>query len=502
MASVNEPVRNFTDFLIILLIKSLLTVFCLLCAGQCATAQDSRKRPKVGLVLSGGGSHGIAHIGVLKVMEEAGLRPDIITGTSMGSIIGGYYAMGYTADSLQKILKSMNWDLLLSNKIPQNKIKFSEKKYFDNSVMSLPLSSRKVKLPSGLISGQQLENSLNFYAWPAADIKEFSKLPIPFMCVGTDLLTVRKVDLSSGYLADAMRASSAIPTVFAPIKIDTALLSDGGFIDNFPAEEAKNMGADLLIGSYVGFHAYDENELQSITGIIKQIVSSRSVEDFGKQKKFLNILIMPVIKKISSMDFNPVDSLVEIGYKAALPYKEYLRKLADSLDTFGKQKSLPNILNKRYYSFDKIEILGNSIIPDRQVLGVLDIAPGEKVDQSKLYDKIELIYGMNWFDKVKYRIEPRNDSLILVIDCTEKPKTMFYGSVHYDNTSLFQGRVDVFCHIFQAVFIEEFHLFFCLYLMSTILRQVSYLVTPYSVCWLMKRDDGISFLAEPIGEHQ
>jgi NTE family protein len=425
--------KKFSDSLISLLMKSFLAWFCLLFLGLGAVAQVSQKRPKVGLVLSGGGSHGIAHVGVLKVMEEAGLRPDFITGTSMGSIIGGYYALGYSADSLQKLLKSMDWNLLLSNKIPQNKIKFSEKRYFDNSIMSLPVSSRKVRLPSGLISGQQIENSLSFYAWPAADIKEFSKLPIPFMCVGADLITVRKVDLKTGYLADAMRASSAIPTVFAPIKIDTALLTDGGLISNFPAVEAKEMGADFIIGSFVGFHQFDENELQSLTGIIKQIGFSRSFEDYENQKKLVNIMILPVIKNISVLDFNPVDSIVEIGYKAALPFKECFKKLADSLDRYGKQEPLPFILDKKDYAFDRIEINGNSVIPDWQILGMLDISAGEKVDKYKLFDKIELLYGMNWFDKVKYKIEPRNDSLILVINCSEKPKTILYGAVHYDN---------------------------------------------------------------------
>jgi NTE family protein len=253
------------------------------------------------------------------------------------------------------------------------------------------------------------------------------------MCVGADLLTIRKVDLKKGYLADAMRASSAIPTVFAPIKIDTALLTDGGLISNFPAIEVKEMGADLIIGSYVGFHPYDESKLQSVSDIIKQIGFSRSIEDFNSQKKLIKVLISPVIRNVSVLDFKPVDSIVEIGYRAALPYKEYFKKLADSLNMYGKQKPLSYILDKKYYSFDRIEIQGNSIIPDWQILGVLDISPGEKVDKYKLYDKIELLYGMNSFEKVKYRIEPRGDSLILVIECAEKPKTLFYGSVHYDN---------------------------------------------------------------------
>ena len=143
----------------------------------------------------------------LKVMEEAGLRPDIITGVSMGSIIGGMYSLGYSADSLEKIFKSLNWKLILSNKISENKVIFLEKQHFSNSAISLPLSSRKVMFPSGLINGQQVENVLSFYSWPAADIYDFSKLPIPFMCVATDIVNFKIVDLKKGYLSDAIRAS-------------------------------------------------------------------------------------------------------------------------------------------------------------------------------------------------------------------------------------------------------------------------------------------------------
>jgi NTE family protein len=412
---------------------SILILYFIFLIPVAGSAQDSLPRPRLGLVLSGGGAHGIAHVGVLKVMEEAGLRPDFITGTSMGSIIGGFYSIGYSADSMKKLLNSVDWDLILSNKIPENKIIFPEKDFFHNSIMSLPVFFSKVKLPSGLISGQQLENTLNYYAWPAADINDFSKLPIPFICVAADLITVRKVDLKAGYLPDALRASSAIPTVFAPLKIDTALLTDGGLISNFPAREAKDMGADIIIGSYTGFHAFDEEDLQSVDGIIKQIGFSRSLADLIEQKKLVDFLIVPDIKGTPTLDFNPVDTMIQRGYKAALPYKESFRRLADSLNKYGSQKPIANILNKQYYSFDKVEVTGNKNISDGQILGVLDIGTDEMVDKNMLYEKIELLYGKAWFDKVKYRVEHHNDSLILVIDCTEKPKAMLYGSVHYDN---------------------------------------------------------------------
>lgn len=438
MLFINMSVRGVTLLLKMIserriVIISMLILYFIFLIPFAGLAQDSVPRPRLGLVLSGGAARGIAHVGVLKVMEEAGLRPDFITGTSMGSIIGGFYSLGYSADSLKKLLKLMDWDLIFSNKIPENKIIFPEKDFFHNSLLAFPVSFSKVKLPSGLISGQQLENSLSYYAWPAADINDFSKLPIPFICIGADLLTVKKIDLKSGYLPDAMRASSAIPTIFAPLKIDTTLLTDGGLLCNFPAREIKNMGADIIIGSYVGFHLYDEEELQSVTGIIKQIGFSRSIADFNEQKKLVDYLILPDIKGIQSLDFKQVDSIFQRGYKAALPYKESFRKLADSLNKYGRQKPMANILGKQYYSFDKVEVTGNNNITDGQILGVLDIRTGEEVDKNMLYDRIELLYGKAWFDKVKYRIEPHNDSLILVIDCIEKPKAMFYGSVHYDN---------------------------------------------------------------------
>jgi Predicted esterase of the alpha-beta hydrolase superfamily len=397
-------------------------------------------RPSIGLVLSGGGAHGIAHIGVLKVMEEAGLRPDFITGVSMGSIIGGMYALGYSADSLQKIFKKINWKFILSNKIPENKVIFLEKNHFSNSAISLPISFRKVILPSGLINGQQVENTLSFYAWPAADINDFLKLPIPFSCLATDIIDYKIIDLKTGYLPDAIRASFSVPSIFTPMRIDTLLLLDGGLIRNFAASEVKEMGADIVIGSYVGFNGYKADKLQTLSGIMEQIAMFRSLTDFEEERKVVDVLIKPETENLSIFVFDNVDSLIRRGYEAALPYKDYFRKLADSLNRIGPQKPIESILDKKTYTFNKIEIKGNKSYSDEQILGVLDIKPEQKVDKYLITDRIELLYGKAWFDKVKYRVLPRNDSLILVIECIEKPAAMLYGSVHYDN-SLLSGLI-------------------------------------------------------------
>jgi NTE family protein len=419
-------------------IQKLILISCLVGLIICfnpslINAQNLQKRPRVGLVLSGGGAHGIAHLGVIKVMEEAGLRPDLITGVSMGSIVGGLYCLGYSADSLEKIFENMNWKVVLSNKIPENKVIFLEKDHFSNSVISLPLSARRVVFPSGLINGQQAENMLSYFAWPAADINDFSKLPIPFLCVATDIINYEIVDLKTGYLPDAIRASFSVPSIFTPLKIDSLLLLDGGLIRNFAASEARDMGADIIIGSYVGFKGYKADRLQSVSGIMEQIAMFRSLTDFDLQKKYVDVLIKPNTNKLSIFQFDNVDSLIRRGYEAALPYKEYFRKLADSLNLIGAQKPMESILEKKTYTFKKIELHGNKSYSDEQILGVLDIKPGRKIDKYQLTDGIELLYGKAWFDKVKYRVVTRNDSLILAIDCIEKPAAMLYGSIHYDN---------------------------------------------------------------------
>lgn len=405
-----------------------------------ANAQNVNQRPKVGLALSGGGAKGMAHLGVLKVMEEAGLRPDLITGVSMGSIVGGLYAIGYSADSLERIVRSIDWNLMLSDKIPENKVIFLEKPYFDNNILSLPVSKYRILLPPGLIRGQQIESAFSSYTWPAADINDFSKLPIPFMCVGTNINTCKKVDIKGGYLADAMRASMAVPSVFTPIKIDSTLFVDGGMVRNFAVSEIKAMGADIVIGSYTGERLYNEDELSSLTSIMGQIGFYAGYYDSKEQMKLVDILIEPDLKEISMASFKYADTIIARGYRAALPFKATFKKLADSLNMIGPQDKIKNIFGKKTYSFNKIEITGNYINTDDQILGVLGINPGDNVDNDLLNERIELLYGKVWFDKVKYSIKQRNDSLILVIDCYEKPGVMLTSSFHYDN-SIYAGLI-------------------------------------------------------------
>lgn len=395
-------------------------------------AQDMAPRPKLGLALSGGGARGLAHLGVIKVMEEAGLKPDYITGVSMGSIVGGLYALGYSPDSIATMFRKYYWDAAMSDRIPENKIIFLEKRHYFNSLISLPITRAAIRIPAGLINGQLIESALNHYFWPAAHISDFSELPVPYLCLATDVLSSQKVIFRSGYLPDAIRASIAIPSIFTPVKTDTAVLVDGGVLRNYAVTELREMGADIVIGSYVGFRGATEKDLESVQGILKQIGFLTSLADYETQKQLSDIMIEPDVKDFSTMSYGNVDSIMARGYKEALKSKDKFIRLADSLDALGLREKVAPLPDVMYYQFDTIRVVGNNIVSAEQITGVLDIVPQQPVDRDLLADRIELLYGKGWFEKVKYRIIPRHDKLILEIDCIERPQAMLYGSLHYD----------------------------------------------------------------------
>ncbi|PLX24037.1 MAG: hypothetical protein C0599_03100 [Salinivirgaceae bacterium] len=224
--------------------------------------KDTIQRPKVGLVLSGGGAKGMAHVGFLKVLEEAGIRPDYITGTSMGSIVGGLYAIGYNAYEIEAMLQSQNWNDVLSNDMQLSDISINEKDQYGKYIAELPIQGREISLPKGLIFGQHVMELLNYFTLPAYDIHDFDSLPIPFKCIGADITNADIVELDTGSLAMAMRASMSIPTAFTPVMWGDKLLVDGGLSRNFPVQEVREMGADIVIGVYTGGVLKDKDELK------------------------------------------------------------------------------------------------------------------------------------------------------------------------------------------------------------------------------------------------
>ncbi|PCH49098.1 MAG: hypothetical protein COC22_07155 [Flavobacteriaceae bacterium] len=262
--------------------------------------ETKQKDLKVGLVLSGGGAKGFAHVAVIKVLEEAGVRIDYIGGTSMGAIIGGLYASGYNGNQLDSILKSINYKEILSGGLPRKSKPFYEKENGEKYVLVLPIKKRKIGIPAALSGGQNLLNLLTRLTQQVNNTHDFNKLPIPFLCVATNLENGKQEVLRNGFLPLAMKASGSFPTLLAPVEINDKLLTDGGIVNNFPAKEVKEMGADILIGVDTQSGLVRKENLDSAVKILNQIVGFQ-VSKKGKEKRnYLKTLISGI--SIVSLD--------------------------------------------------------------------------------------------------------------------------------------------------------------------------------------------------------
>ncbi len=414
--------------------KSYLKIFIfLLLAIPSYSQQNEDARPKLGLVLSGGGAKGLAHIGVIRAMEKAGLTPDYVTGTSMGSIVGGLYSLGYTADEISQMVTDVDWDAILSNKIPLNEITYEEKSYYGRYIAELPVKGIKVGLPRGVIEGQQLSELLSRLTRSAHDIEDFSELPIPFNCVAADIATGEPVVLSSGSLPEAIRASMAIPTVFTPVEIDGRLLVDGGLVRNFPVEEVKAMGADIVIGVFVSSDLNTKEELDNLIAVLTQSAFVTSAIDSRRQRTMVDLYIEPNLEGYSTGSFSQWEGIMIQGDSAGNEYLETFRNLADSLKKFGPLQIREPLPQKDEYLITDITILGNDKISSKLIKGKLHIQEGSVLSMDEIEKQISIVYGTRYFDKVEYEIIRHGAKYELKIKVLEAPDGYLKLAVQYDS---------------------------------------------------------------------
>lgn len=407
-----------------------LSLFFILVLNISPVAQNHR--PKVGLVLSGGGAKGIAHIGILKAMEEAGLTPDFITGTSMGSIVGGLYSIGYTADELSEVVLAINWDQILSNKVPLNEVAYEEKFYYERYLLDFYLKKKEFILPSGVIDGQALIELFSKLTRSVHNIESFNDFPIPFACVGTDISTGEPVVLNNGSLAMSMRASMAIPTVFTPVEIDGKLLVDGGLVRNVPVPEIIDMGADIIIIVYVGTDLKPKEDLNSAIAILAQSALITNAFDSQEQLTKSDILIEPDLGEYSTSSFHSAPQILDLGMKAGQQYYEVFKSLADSLDQLGPVHKVVRPNKPGVYIIDSIDVAGNEIIDEEFIVGKLRIKTGEPFTIKRLEERMSLIFGTQYFSKLWYEFLKDDKKNILRIHVEERPRVQLRFAYHYD----------------------------------------------------------------------
>ena len=404
--------------------------FFLLFIYQASFSQDTIKRPKIGLVLSGGGAKGFAHIGVLKVLEQAGIKIDYIGGTSMGAVVGGLYASGYNASQLDSIVTVTNFDNLLIDYVPRSSKSFYEKRNDELYALVLPFNNFKIGVPQSLSKGMFNYNLFNRLTLHARHVRDFNQLPIPFLCMATDIEIGKQVVLDKGVLAQALIASSALPSVFSPVILDGKMLVDGGVNNNYPIEEIKKLGADIIIGVDVQSGLRDRDQLQDATKILFQITNLQMIEKMETNSKNTDIYIKPDIKNIGAVSFEKAKEIILRGEEAAFTVYEDFKELSDKSNPYQKPK-----LKIESDSLHIINIVCNNLVhySKAYIEGKLKFKPGSKIRYKDLETGINNIDATHNFGTVIYSLEPNGDGDDLILNLIENPvKTYLKFGLHYD----------------------------------------------------------------------
>ncbi len=413
--------------------KLALILTLLVCVGiGWAQKNEPDKKPKVGLVLSGGGAKGMAHIGALKVIEEAGITIDYIGGTSMGAIVGALYASGYSASALDSLFREADFDNLIQDNLPRGAKTFYEKEDSERYALTLPFDKFKISFPSAISGGQRIYNELVRLLYHVKDVNDFNNLPIPFFCIATDIESGDEVVLDKGYLPEAVMASGTFPSLFEPAEIDSQILIDGGVINNYPVMEVKKLGADIIIGVDVQHGLRSREDLQSATEILLQLNSIRTVEKMKEKALETDIYIKPDIENYSVMDFDLADAIIENGRLAALEQLDALKELAARQK--GPGKELRTIIPKDSIVINRLILEGNINYSRAYVKGKLRMDIPLKTTFEKLQQGISNLSATNNFSTIRYELISNGLGEDLILKLKENPNKAFLRlGVHYDD---------------------------------------------------------------------
>lgn len=366
------------------------------------------KRPKIGLLLSGGGARGLAHIGVLQVLDSLGIVPDYIAGTSMGAIVGALYAMGYTPNQIAYLNSTANWDYLLSNIIPLKDIAIDRKSEVGRSHMLFTWRNGGFHLPMGFIESQSLWNFFYRLTWSVQGYTHFDQMPIPFRCCAVNMANAKVRIFDRGSLPTAMRASMAVPGIFSPVVSgDTAIYVDGGVSNNFPYDVLKDMGSDIIIGVYTGPHSLvQENRAVTVRNILVNASMfhgyKRALDDMPR----CDLLIIPPLGATSSANFSGGKDIIRLGYDAALPYTVQLKALRDSVYAHHppeRPKPVDSLFDLRV---SRMEIQGVDRGAREFVSRRFGLNPPTFLRANELEKKINELYHTLYFRRITYDVEP------------------------------------------------------------------------------------------------
>lgn len=414
-----------------------------------------KEQPKIGLVLSGGGAKGFAHVGVLKEIDKAGLQIDYIAGTSMGAVIGGLYAIGYSGEQIEQIIVNTNFLATVRDLLSRNTKPFFEKENSEKTVLTLPISNGKAGFPKGVSKGQNILNLLRELLASVEGVQDFSKLPIPFLCIATDVETGGEFVLDKGDLPLAIRASASFPTLLTPIDIDNRLLIDGGIANNFPVSLLRKKGIDFIIGVDVEGKLFEKDKLNSVVAIMSQILSYQMYSKSNTEKKTVDLYIHPKIFEYNVVDFDKKEKILEIGIKEGQKYNTVFRELAAKQHV--KKERKPKEINAKKHLILDINIRGSKYYTNRFVLGKLNIKYGDSLSRKDITKRIDLLFATKNYERIEYTLDNiEGDAYALNFKLIEsKDFANIKLGVHYD----FLYRSGILVNYSQKSFLQKNDLF-------------------------------------------
>ncbi|HKH60691.1 MAG TPA: patatin-like phospholipase family protein [Flavitalea sp.] len=396
---------------------------------------DISRRPKIGLTLSGGAAKGLAHIGILKAIDSAGLKVDLLTGTSMGSVIGALYAAGYSGNEIEQLARKVDWDILLSNQSTLRSLLMAEKEEYSRYAVELPWVSNGFKLPTGVLQAEELWLKLSELFFPVYNIKNFGDFSIPFKCIGTDIATGEAVVLDKGEIVTAIRSSMAIPSLFTAVEYDGRRLVDGGIVRNFPVSDVKAMGADIVIGSQVATGLLPKEKLVNAFQILLQVAFLREAEENKKGVEMCDIYIAMPMENYNAGSFNRSTEILEFGLKEGRKIYPRLKMLADSLNQLygpplNTPSRLPIVDSIKISSFD---ITGLNNTTTDFFMHMMGFQTNRFYTASRLTKMVRKLFGTRYYNRIVYSLKPQEDgSSKIVFDVTENPLTFAKLGIHYN----------------------------------------------------------------------
>lgn len=390
----------------------------------------------VGLAFSGGGARALAHIGVLKVIEEENIKIDYISGTSSGALIGALFSIGYSADEIEDYFLELDWRELLSDKLSRQLSPVEQKRWkpISNIYFSVDDNFSPI-LPTAFSAGNELINTFFDQTYHVAHLRDYSKFPIPFSCVATNLISSEAVIMNGGSLHESIRASMSFPTILKPFEIENILFVDGGMNQNLPIDVVKDMGAEFVIGICTSSGLRNREDIVTMIDVVEQTMGFQINKNVANSAKGCNILIEPDLDGITYLDFDKAQEIIDAGERAARIYIEKLGKLPQNIDEVKENDFL-----SEHIRFSKISVKGNKYLSSSKIKEYLGIDPGELYSLSEIRKVFAIAYNMNLFELLYPTIDQiQPGKFHLIVNVKEKNRKRMGLGFSYNEENEFSA---------------------------------------------------------------